>query len=151
MKRKRFDLPPTYFITSLILILLLHSYLPLTTIVESSQVKLLGLVLLFTGFGLILWGANTFRFYETPIRPFEPPTYLIQSGLFSYTRNPIYLGMVIVLFGSVIFLGSLSPLAVIPGFVYVMHHRFIKKEERHLEETFGDYYREYKERVRRWI
>lgn len=151
MKRKRLDLPPSYFITALLLILILHSYIPILTLIESSQIKLLGIVLLFTGFGLIIWGANMFRIYETPIRPFEPPTYLIQSGLFKYSRNPIYLGMVVVLVGAVIFLGSLSPLVVVAAFVYAMQSRFIKKEEKHLEETFGDYYREYKNKVRRWI
>lgn len=151
MTTKKLDLPPSYFIISLIMVLILHSYMPVLTIIHSSQIKLVGIVLLFIGFGLIIWGANMFRFYETPIKPFEPPTYLIRTGLFSYSRNPIYLGMVIVLTGSVIFLGSLSPLAVIPAFIYVMQHRFIKKEEKHLEEVFGDYYREYRNKVRRWI
>lgn len=151
MKRKILNLPPFYFILSLAIVLILHSYIPLATIIESSQIKLLGLVLLFVGFGLIIWGVNMFRIYNTPIRPFEQPVQLIQTGLFNYSRNPIYLGMLIVLSGSVIFLGSLSPLAVIPAFIYIMHHRFIKHEERALEDTFGDYYREYMQRVRRWL
>jgi len=151
MATKRIDIPPTYFIASLILIILLHHYLPIASIFSSNQFELLGLVLLFIGFGMIIWGSNTFRYYETPIRPFENATHLIQSGLFRYSRNPIYLGMVLVIIGAIIFLGSLSPVIIIPLFVLIIQSKFIKKEEEHLEQIFGDYYREYKNKVRRWI
>lgn len=151
MEKKRMDAPPLYLILSLILMVILHSLIPIAELFTSTGYKSFGIVLLFTGFGLIIWGANMFRIYQTPIKPFDRPTYLIQTGLFKYTRNPIYLGMVIVVTGAAFFLGSLSSFLVIPLFFYMMHRRFVVREEEYLEEVFGEHYREYKDRVRRWF
>lgn len=63
----------------------------------------------------------------------------------------MYLGMMIILFGTWIFLGSLSPLFVIPVFFLFIQEIFIKYEEPFLENIFGDQYREYKSKVRRWL
>ena len=72
-------------------------------------------------------------------------------GLFDHSRNPIYLSMVVALLGIFVVLGSLSPLAAVPVFVAIIRTRVIAVEEVMLEETFGDVYRAYESRVRRWL
>jgi protein-S-isoprenylcysteine O-methyltransferase Ste14 len=63
----------------------------------------------------------------------------------------MYLGLMIILIGSGILLGSLSPFLVIPVFFLIIQEGFIKHEEPFLENIFGDEYREYKSRIRRWL
>jgi protein-S-isoprenylcysteine O-methyltransferase Ste14 len=92
-----------------------------------------------------------FKRAGTTIRPFEDSSALVTDGLFAFSRNPIYLGAVVGLLGIFVVLGSLSPLAVIPPFVTIIRARFIAVEERMLEAAFGDAYRDYMKRVRRWI
>ena len=85
------------------------------------------------------------------MRPFEPSTALVEDGPFRFSRNPMHLGMVLVLAGAFILLGSLSPLFVLPAFVWLLHTRFVVREEAHMERHFGDCYLDYKRRVRRWL
>ena len=94
-----------------------------------------------------------FRFDRlgTPIRPFETSTVLVTDGPFAWSRNPISLGMVIGLAGIGVVLGMAMPFVVIPPFAWFIQRRFIEVEEKMLEDAFGDAYRAYKSRVRRWI
>ena len=92
-----------------------------------------------------------FRGVGTGIVPFDPATALVTGGLYRYTRNPMYLGMVLLLVGVAIALGSLGAWLPIPVFVWIIQARFIVGEERFLEQTFGESYVAYKRGVRRWL
>jgi len=89
----------------------------------------------------------------TTLNPFRPNTTssLVTSGIFKFTRNPMYLGMLFILIGFAIFLGKLSSFMVLPAFCLLLTEMQIKPEERILEEKFGDEYLDYKSRVRRWL
>jgi len=97
------------------------------------------------------WGAVQFRRHDTTIIPFEQSTALIAKGPYRYSRNPLYISMTLILVGLWILLGSLSPVVVVPLFVWWISTRFIANEERHLEAQFGRTYLEYKTKVRRWL
>ncbi|MCH7779688.1 MAG: isoprenylcysteine carboxylmethyltransferase family protein [Acidobacteria bacterium] len=87
----------------------------------------------------------------TPLKPFEESTVVVTTGMFRFTRNPMYLGMVVGLLGAAIFLGSLVSLLPVPAFIAIIHFQFIVREERFMEELFGAEYLAYKRKVRRWI
>jgi protein-S-isoprenylcysteine O-methyltransferase Ste14 len=95
--------------------------------------------------------ALAFNRAGTPVIPFEPPTALLTGGLYRYTRNPMYLGMVSVLIGFALLSGSLGAGLPIPIFIWVIRKHFILGEERFLEEIFGASYKIYKSKVRRWL
>ena len=103
--------------------------------------------------GVIVAVAVKLRFDRagTPIKPYEISEYLVTDGLFAYSRNPVYVGMILGLSGIVVVLGTLTPAFVVPVFAYLIRVRYIALEERMLEERFGDAYRDYAKRVRRWI
>ncbi len=84
-------------------------------------------------------------------KPFEHSTHPITGGMYKVSRNPMYLGMVVILLGIAVLFGSISPFISIPVFIWLIQSNFIRLEEAALEETFGDEYREYKTRVRRWL
>jgi protein-S-isoprenylcysteine O-methyltransferase Ste14 len=81
----------------------------------------------------------------------KPATTVVTDGIYSYTRNPMYVSLVIFLAAVSILLDNLWIMALIPLFVAVMRRGVIEREERYLEEKFGAQYTEYKNHVRRWL
>jgi len=76
---------------------------------------------------------------------------LVTKGLYKYTRNPMYLGLLIILFGYGIWLGSITPFLALPLFYWLITTQQIIPEETILEDKFGVEYLDYKARVRRWL
>ena len=150
MKQVRKILPPVYFLAAVIFMVGLNYAAPVK-IVLSAPITYLGAGLIAIGFFVVIWPATTFARVGTPIKPLEISTNLVTDGMYRVTRNPMYLGMVVVLLGIAILFGSASPFFVIPGFGWLIQTKFVKPEEALLEETFGREYIEYKLRVRRWL
>ena len=117
--------------------------------------NLIGLVLLPIGMILVIWANYALLFIgRIGLRAREPmqrPSGLVVVGPFRFTRNPIYLGCVLMLLGLVIVWSSfITAIGLVLVFV-VFRYIFIKREEKILEEEFGTKYRDFKKRVRRWI
>ena len=143
-------LPPIWFLLSIILMVGLHFWLPVKQLFFPPIIYL-GIVAIAGGIIVLLSCAYLFRQKNTAIKPFQESSYLLREGVFNYSRNPIYLSMIAVLTGLWLYLGSLTPVFVIPVFAWLIQELFIKEEERMLEAKFGEDYREYKATVRRWI
>jgi len=111
----------------------------------------LGAVPVLAGFALAAWAAYIFHMHQTTVHPFKQATALVTRGPFAFSRNPIYLGMALVLLGFAITLGTLSPFLMIPVFMALVTRAVIKGEERMLAETFGDEYQAWQGKVRRWL
>ena len=146
----RINIPPIYLLISIIALFVLNYIIPVMVLFY-SPFNYFGVVIVFLGISLILWHADYFKKYQTPIKPFEHSTHLIKEGMYKYSRNPIYLGMGVILFGGAMILGSLSPFFVVPVFIIIIERAFIVKEEKFLENIFGNEYLEYKKSVRRWL
>ena len=143
-------LPPVYFLVLLILSILFHFLLPLATII-SWPYRYLGILLILGGFGVVIWGKNIFNKHNTTIKPFENPSMLITSGLYHLSRNPIYVGMTVILVGVSVLLGSPVTFVFPVLFFWFMDRKFIPFEEENLEKAFGEEYRRFKKKVRRWL
>lgn len=76
---------------------------------------------------------------------------LVTEGLYRYTRNPMYVGMLVMLLGWALYLGSLSPLFILPLFIWVINTQQIFPEEAFLTKKFGESYRIYLQAVPRWL
>ncbi len=146
----RINIPPFYLLLSVIALFVLNYTIPLMVLFY-PPFNYVGVVIIFSGLALILWHADYFKRYETPIKPFEHSTHLIKEGMYKYSRNPIYLGMGVILFGGAMVLGSISPFVVVPVFIIIIEKAFIVKEEKFLENIFGNEYLDYKKSVRRWV
>lgn len=101
--------------------------------------------------GLGLWSVVLVRKSGQSENPWKPTTRLIQRGPFRITRNPMYLQMVLVCLGFAVALGNLWILLLTPLCAWMLQRLAIVPEEKYLEGKFGDAYREYKRKVRRWI
>ena len=130
--------------------LVLHWHWPLRQ-VFGGRFAYAGLALVALGLVMNLWASNSFQAARTTIKPFETPKALVTRGIYRYTRNPMYLGMLLILIGLWLSLGTLSPGLAVPPLVWVIRTRFIGPEEKQLEEVFGEGFRTYCSAVRRWI
>ena len=83
--------------------------------------------------------------------PWKPTTHIEQGGPYRFTRNPMYLQMILVCIGVAIASGNIWILVLCPGVVAALHFLVIQHEEAYLESKFADSYLSYKQRVRRWI
>lgn len=142
-------LPPVYFLTGLIIMVALHYLLP--GMIWLGSWTRWGLVLILVGSTFTLRAHNQFTRQGTTVKPFQISSALVTDGLFRYSRNPMYLGLVLVLIGAATFLGSLTPFLVPPVVVGLITSRFITIEEKMLGEKFGQAFVDYRARVRRWI
>ncbi len=110
-----------------------------------------GLALTLGGLALMFIGVVQLRRADTNIEPWKPSTTLVTTGLYRFSRNPIYLGMTLAYLGVTLLADSLLALVVLPLVLIFVRFGVIEREERYLEGKFGEAYRAYKGRVRRWI
>ena len=143
-------IPPVYGLVALLLMGVLHVFLPVMELAAPGS-RYAGIAIMALGLVLALWASHLFNRVKTGIVPFSPATFLVLGGPYRVTRNPMYLGMAVMLLGAAVFLGSLTPFAVVPLFVALIDRRFIRAEEAMLEQAFGAAYLEYKAKVRRWL
>ncbi len=105
------------------------------------------------GLGLILFAlcVRKFRKAGTGIRAGEPTTVVVKSGAYRWSRNPIYLAFILFLAGLAVWLDNAWLLVLEVLFIALLRYAVIAKEEAYLERKFGEEYRQYKARVRRWL
>ena len=111
----------------------------------------LGLLLI--GVAVLLVSGPAIQFFKakTGIATFQPASKLVTSGIYGLSRNPIYIGLIAGLLGLALLIDSLWLLLTVPAVALVLDRGVILREETYLEEKFGEDYRSYKRRVRRWF
>lgn len=145
-------LPPIIFAAHLALGLLLHWFSPISAIPAPKQVLwAVGSIIAIISGILALSARSAMKQADTAIDPREATTRIVSDGVFRISRNPMYLSLVLLLLGIAVGLNSVWLLLVCPPFVLVIHYGVVLREEHYLENKFEDSYRQYKERVRRWI
>lgn len=107
----------------------------------------------FVGASIAVAGVQAFRRHDTTVNPMQPEktAAIVTVGAYRFTRNPMYLGLALMLGGWAIFLTNLVALLLVPVFVTYMTQFQIKPEERALLEKFGSSFSNYMLEVRRWI
>ena len=101
---------------------------------------------------LLLMAANgLFKRAGTDVKPWKPVTSIVDTGLYGFTRNPMYLGMALLYTGLAVAFRSIGALILLPIVIIIIQTQVIAREERYLEAKFGEAYRAYKTRVRRWL
>ena len=112
---------------------------------------LIGAVPILAGLALIVAAVGLFRRHDTPPEPWRPSSAFVSSGIYRRTRNPMYLGMALIYLGLALGLESLAALLLLPVALVIIQTQVIAREERYLDVRFGDDYRAYRARVRRWL
>lgn len=92
-----------------------------------------------------------FRRAGTPVEPWRTSTALVTDGIYGWTRNPMYLAMALLYIAIALAVDSLVTMLLLIPLLVLLHYGVIRREERYLERKFGESYRIYRQRVRRWI
>jgi protein-S-isoprenylcysteine O-methyltransferase Ste14 len=110
-------------------------------------------LLLVAGFAVMLAGVLSFRRVKTTVNPLKPETAtaLVTSGVYRYTRNPMYLGMLVVLLAWAVYLSAPATVVGIVVFWLYIERFQIRPEEKALVALFGSTFTDYSSRVRRWL
>jgi len=119
--------------------------------IEFDALHLIGGVISVLGAGLVASGILGFLRAGNDPEPWKRDAVFVSSGLYRFTRNPMYLGMVLVQLGVACFAQSIGGLLSVPLAILLIDRFVIAREERHLRATFGEQYSQYCQRVRRWI
>ncbi len=141
--------PPLLAGMLVLVTLALHFMLPEERSVGWYQV--IGLVVVAVGAGVCCFAAAIFSARDTTKKPWGEPTAFVAQPPYTWTRNPMYLGIVTVLLGLAIFFESIAMLLAPAVFFAVIDRMVIPREEETMERLFGQDYVAYKDRVRRWI
>lgn len=140
--------PPVYFVIYFILAVILNRFFP---IIRLAPLPILGFFIGLVGFLTGFWAMSIFRRKKTTYIPGNRSRVLVMEGPYLITRNPMYVAFTLMLLGEAIYLGSLSAFLA-PVLMYItLDTQIIPLEEKILEETFQEKYRQYKKQVRRWL
>jgi protein-S-isoprenylcysteine O-methyltransferase Ste14 len=141
--------PPLLYAVPLAVGLLIQhwSHLP---IVPGWAAAPLGVACVFLGV-VGLPAVLAFHRARTSPNPFRPSSALVTTGPYRFSRNPMYVGLTLLYAGVAIWVNTVWPLLFLPVILIVLHYGVVVREEAYLERTFGDEYRHYARRVRRWL
>ena len=145
--------PPLIALAAVVLGVALDWLLPaylLTVLLTLSERIVIAVILFAAGAGLAIPAMRGFRSAGTHVEPWKPSLTLVTDGIFGWLRNPMYVGLTLLLTGLAILLASDWMLVMTIIFVPVIHFGVVRREERYLEAKFGDAYRQYKARVPRY-
>ena len=142
--------PPLIYVGFLVVGLTLDHFWPVGFLPVSWRIPIL-ILLIAAGAILAGFGLGEFGRVGTEISPYKPTTALATGGIYRYTRNPLYVALTLIYLGIALAMNGLWQLLLIVPLLVVMRYGVIAREERYLETKFGDAYREYRTRVRRWI
>jgi protein-S-isoprenylcysteine O-methyltransferase Ste14 len=147
---KRKIIPPVYLFMTLLLMWFMQSYFPIYQYIH-EPVTYTGVVGVIAGIVMAAISAGMFKKAGTGIVPFDEATALVKAGFYRFTRNPMYLGMFLMLIGVAILFGSAGAILPILVFFMIIRNNFVLPEERFLEACFDQEYLDYKSSVRRWL
>ena len=147
---RRVIYPPIWLLFGLVLTFVLNEFFPGPRFTSLAG-QLGGGLLIVIGLVLLVVSNGLFTRAGTDVIPFRNVTALVTTGVYRYSRNPMYLGMAAVLLGCAITVGATTALPITPVFMVIIEWRFIRPEEAMLRGLFPEQYPAYCERVRRWL
>jgi protein-S-isoprenylcysteine O-methyltransferase Ste14 len=139
--------PPIILLASLITQFIIFFSFP----IRADLSSLLGLILIFVGISMAAISFRLMSKIKTTFIPDGVPQKLVSTGPFKFSRNPIYLGMFLILFGTAFLMGSVSALLVSLIFTLIINFTWISHEEKKMSEIFGEDWINYCSKVRRWL
>ena len=144
-------IPPPIIALICILINYLSTYL--INPIKFPNIEIIGGLILLLGVVTAVLAILLFKKEKTTVNPMDPEetTTLVTNGIFSITRNPMYLGLFLSISSTILFFGSWFGIIILMFFVWYINKFQIIPEEEAMEKLFGNKYSEYRQKVRRWI
>ncbi len=150
MTVKRVIYPPMWLAFGIVTIFVLNEFYPGSRFTSVAG-QVAGGALILVGLVLLVIAGGLFQRAGTDMIPFKNVSALVTTGVYRFTRNPMYLGMALVLLGCAVTVGASTSLIVPPVFMVIIELRFIRPEEEMLRELFPEEFPVYCQKVRRWL
>ena len=139
------------FLLGLVLDWILPSFFILRGILGFGPRLIVGAVLIASGATIAGLAIRSFLRAGTNVDPWKPAVSLVTTGIFAYTRNPMYLALILILAGLAIALASDWMVVLLVPAALILHFGVVKREERYLAAKFGESYRDYVSKVSRYV
>ena len=143
-------LPPLLYLAAFLVVLLLRWIRP-WPILSPHLVPWVGIGLLLAGLAIGIPGRLALRSAGTSVKPTQPTTAIVMRGPYRFTRNPLYVGLTCFFVGLTLAFDTGWGFVVLVPLLVVMHFGVVRREESYLERKFGEEYRQYRGRVRRYL
>ena len=143
--------PPIAWALAVLAGLALNCLMPLPFLPAAVSAGWFGVIVFALALALVAWAITTMTRAGSNVPTRLPTTTIVVTGPYRFTRNPIYLDMMLGLIGLAIAFNSLWLLTTLVPFALVIRYGVITREEAYVERKFGDVYRRYRARVRRWL
>ena len=143
--------PPFVYVVFFLFGFVFQSVVPIPALLPNVIAWLIGWIICVASLFFVMPAMRSFRAARTSMIPFRPASSLVTHGVYGITRNPMYLSLLLLYAGLSIFFNFWWPIVLAPALILVMDRMVIAREEAYLVRRFGDEYRRYRERVRRWL
>ena len=144
--------PPLIFLGLVLIGPLLDRLFGIAPLHIGQPVRSILIVLLVAaGLIIVLAAIRNFARTGTRVEPWAPSSAIVSDGIYRFTRNPMYIGMALVMLGLALVIGSPASIAMVAVGLIIVDRFVIRREEAYLEAKFGNDYRAYRTRVRRWL
>ncbi|MEP5568638.1 MAG: isoprenylcysteine carboxylmethyltransferase family protein [Halioglobus sp.] len=147
---KRVIYPPMWLAFGIVAQFVCNEYFPGARFTSTAG-QIAGSLILLAGLAMLVIAGGLFKQADTDLIPFKDVRALVTSGVYRFTRNPMYLGMALVLLGCAVVVGAATAFLMPVIFVVIIQFRFILPEEQMLADLFPEEFPAYCQRVRRWI
>jgi protein-S-isoprenylcysteine O-methyltransferase Ste14 len=142
--------PPLLYGAAFVVVLVLRWFWPMPILGHAVALSA-GLVLVVLGVGIAIWGRRTMEVAGTNVDPLLPTTAIVTSGPFRYSRNPLYAALTLFSLGLTLAVNTWWGIVLLVPVLVIMHRGVVLREERYLDQKFGETYREYRSKVRRYL
>ena len=142
--------PPLIYAAALVVVFVCRWLWPMP-IFDRAVVLWPGIAMAAVAVGIGIWGRRTLAAAGTNINPARPTTAIVTSGPYRFSRNPLYLGLTLLYLGFTLVADTWWGVVVLVPLLIIMHRGVVLREERYLDAKFGETYRQYCSRVRRYF
>jgi protein-S-isoprenylcysteine O-methyltransferase Ste14 len=143
-------LPPLLYGCAFVIVLALHWFWAMP-IIDHAVALWSGLALILFAVAIAIWGRRTMQAAGTNVNPLRPTTTVVTTGPFRLSRNPLYLALTLLYLGLTLAFNTWWGIIVLIPLLIIMHRGVVLREERYLEQKFGETYRQYRSTVRRYL
>lgn len=153
MSSLELKIPPIALVAIFTLAMTALAYLATGFSLDIPYSEVISAVFVFSGCAIVLAGVITFRKHQTTVNPLTPEasSTIVTTGVYGFSRNPMYLGFSLVLAGVAAYTNNIASIALVPVFIVYMTEFQIKPEERALHAKFRETFSRYTATVRRWV
>ena len=144
--------PPLFYVLIFIVAVFVQKKIPIAdTIFQLHTIKVVGIIFLIIALLFLARSLRQFFQSKNTVILIKPATSLQKTGIYSISRNPMYVGLTMIYLGITCFIGSWWNIILFPLLFLIIQEYIIKREEKYLQIEFGQQYEEYRRIVRRWL